>query len=161
MTQRPIPTLVAAALLATAFIWSSPAGTAAQVAAQPQGLSRGAQALLARVRRVHRQGERSSEDIAALLDEARASHDQRFEGCLDRRLSEINAHLRMIEDRYRLLMQMIETHRPDDARRIVAVVERIGHRVTEVEMQAYSCPGARVRSHEGQVEVQVTGPARR
>jgi len=114
--------------------------------------------MLAQARAVHRRGELSSRDVASLLDEARSWHDARFERCLDRRLSEINAHLRTIQDRYGHMERAIESGDLESGRRFLSVIETIGRRVTELELESYSCPGNRVRSREGRVRVRVRAP---
>jgi hypothetical protein len=150
--------LLALALLTVPVVASANPTEAQQSGASSTRSGTIAQRILARARLVHRRGELTSNDLSALLDDARARHDARFVRCLDRRLAEVNAHLRMIRNRYQSLARAVETRDARETRRMLDTIERLGRRIGEVETEAYACPGARVRSREGSVELEVTRP---
>lgn len=113
----------------------------------------------ARAARLFRQGETASQDVSALLDEARRNRDRRFAACLDRRLAELNATLRMFEDRYTHLNRALDARDAPRSRYLVGVLEVLGRRMEELELSALTCPGNH-RMTDGETMVEVIRPDR-
>ncbi|MEM9193307.1 MAG: hypothetical protein AAGF12_29295 [Myxococcota bacterium] len=110
---------------------------------------------LRRARRVYTQGQRISLNMTSSLDEARTLGDRRLRRCLDAKLSETNATLRVVERIYGQLEQAVAANDEQRARYLLGVLEVQRRRMVELELGAHRCPSRGQRVREGRVRVRV------
>jgi hypothetical protein len=130
--------------------------TTAQIAQSPQATRPGRRASgLDRARQLYADGSRISLELALSLDEARRRGDRRWIRCLDDKVAQINATLRVAELRYDELEQAVEASDNTRVRRLLSIFEVLRERILDLELEASACPGSQVRIREGRTQVRV------
>jgi hypothetical protein len=130
----------------------------AQMAQSPQAAiqtTRRRASGLERARQLYADGSRISLELSLSLDEARRRRDRRWIRCLDDKVAQINATLRVAELRYDELEQAVEASDNTRVRRLLSIFEVLRERILDLELEASACPGSQTRVREGRTQVRV------